>query len=212
MAVSATQNRPRGSALRQASRWLYRLLAALGLLTVLVISTPLVSWWARAYAGPIERPQGDILILLSAANDDRGGLSYSSFWRARQAIYAWQTGGFKSIVVSGGAGPGIRDYLVAEGIPRQAILAEWNSTSTRESGLALVQLLRGMPGRKVLLTSDFHIYRALRVFRKLNLDLAPMPAPDALQLADHWNSRFSVFETLLTESCKIVYYSFRGWI
>jgi uncharacterized SAM-binding protein YcdF (DUF218 family) len=202
----------RQTALRRAARSLYRLLAAIGLLTVLVISTPLVSWWARAYSGPIQRPNGDILILLSAANDDRGGLSYSSFWRARQAIYAWQTGGFQKIVISGGAGPGILNYLVAEGIPRDAILAEWNSTSTRQSGLALAQLLSSMPGRKVLLTSDFHIYRALRVFRKLQVDVTPMPAPDALQLADHWNSRFSVFETLLTETWKIVYYGLRGWI
>ena len=53
--------------LRKAGHLLNRLLAAIGLITVLVMSTPMVSWWARAYSGPIVRPKGDVLILLSAA-------------------------------------------------------------------------------------------------------------------------------------------------
>jgi hypothetical protein len=72
-------------ALRKIGRTLNRLLVGVGLITVLVISTPIVAWWAQAYSGPIEQPKGDILILLSAAADDKyGGISYSSYWRARQ--------------------------------------------------------------------------------------------------------------------------------
>jgi hypothetical protein len=64
-------------------RLLVRLFTAIGFATVVVMWTPIVSWWAHAYSGPIEQPKGDILILLSAAADDRGGISYSSYWRAR---------------------------------------------------------------------------------------------------------------------------------
>ena len=76
------------TAARKLGRFLYHLLAAIGLITVLVVSTPVVSWWASAYAGSIEQPKGDVLILLSAANDDMGGVSYSSYWRARFALVA----------------------------------------------------------------------------------------------------------------------------
>jgi uncharacterized SAM-binding protein YcdF (DUF218 family) len=176
-----------------------------------VIATPVVSWWARAYAGPIERPTGDVLILLSAAGDDRGGISYSSYWRAREAIFAWQTGGFKKIVISGG-GPGILNFLIVEGIPREAIVAEWRSTSTRENGIETARLIQGMPGKKVLLTSDFHMYRALHVFRKQGIEVTPMAVPDVLHSTEHWNGRFSAFETMLVESVKIIYYALRGWI
>jgi uncharacterized SAM-binding protein YcdF (DUF218 family) len=200
------------SALRKIGRSLSRLLAAIGLVTVLVIATPIVSWWARAYSGPIERPKGDILILLSAADDDRGGISFSSYWRAREAIFAWQTGGFKTIVITGGGGPGILNYLIVEGIPREAIVAEWQSSSTRQSGIETARLIQAMPGKKVLLTSDFHMYRALRVFRKLGVDVTPMAVPDVLHLTEHWNGRFSAFETMLVESVKIAYYAIRGWI
>jgi uncharacterized SAM-binding protein YcdF (DUF218 family) len=198
--------------LHKSGVWLRRLLAAIGLITVLAIATPIVSWWARAYSGPIERPRGDVLILLSAASDDRGGISYSSYWRAREAIFAWQTGGFKKIVISGGGGPGIRNFLLAEGVPSDVIVAEWRSTSTRENGIETARLIQGIPGKRVLLTSDFHMYRALRVFRKLGIEVTPMAVPDVLHLTEHWNGRFSAFETMLVESVKIVYYTLRGWI
>lgn len=192
--------------------WLRNLLAVLGLLTFVVISTPLVSWWARAYAGPIEQPKGDILILLSAAGDDNDRISYSSYWRARGALSAWQTGGFKKIVVNGGAGPGILNFLIGEGIPSDAIVAEWESKSTRENGIATARLIEGMPGKKVLLTSDFHMYRALRVFRKLHIDVTPMAVPDVLHSTQRWSGRFQSCETMLVETAKILDYALHGWI
>jgi uncharacterized SAM-binding protein YcdF (DUF218 family) len=203
---------PRMMVLGNTGRWIQRVLAGIGLLTVLIMTTPMVSWWAHAYSGPIEQPKGDVLILLSAANDDKGLISYSSYWRARYALLAWQTGGFQKVVVSGGDGPGIVEFLIAEGIPRQVIVAEWQSNSTRENGIDTARLIEDMPGKKVLLTSDFHMYRAIRVFRKLGVDVTPMPVPDVLKSAKHWNARFPAFETLVVESTKIVYYRLHGWI
>lgn len=197
--------------IRGLGRLSIRLFAAIGFTAVLVMSTPIVSWWATAYSGPMEQPRGDILILLSAAADDRGGISYSSYWRARMALYAWQTMGFKRIVVSGG-GPGIQNFLVAYGVPREAIIAESRSANTRENGMEAARLVKDMPGKKVLLTSDFHMYRAARVFRKLGVEVAPMPVPDVLQAAEHWNGRLPAFQTMLAESAKIVYYRLRNWI
>jgi len=67
-------------ALRKAARVLYGLFAAIGLVTVLVMTTPVVFWWAHAYAGPIRQPQGEVLILLSAASDDQAaGRGFSIF-------------------------------------------------------------------------------------------------------------------------------------
>jgi uncharacterized SAM-binding protein YcdF (DUF218 family) len=198
--------------LRFTVRLLVGLLAGVGLITLLAITTPLVASWARAYAGPLDQPRGDILIVLGAANDDMGGISYSSYWRAREALLAWQTGGFKKIIVSGGAGPGILNFLVAYGVPRDAIEAEWQARSTRENGIEVARMIQGMPGKKVLLTSDFHMYRALGVFRKLGIDVTPMPAPDVLHATQHWQGRFSAFETMCTETAKVVDYRLHGWI
>jgi len=70
----------------------------------------------------------------------------------------------------------------------------------------------GHAGKKVLLTSDFHMYRALHVFRKQGIEVTPMAVPDVLHSTEHWNGRFSAFETMLVESVKIIYYALRGWI
>ena len=171
----------RKKAVRPIGRWLGRVLAGIGLITVLVISTLMIGWWARAYSGPIEQPKGDVLILLSAAADDRGGISYSSYWRARQALFAWQTGGFKKIVITGGGGPGILNFLIAYGVPRQDMVAEWRSLSTRESAHETKLLTHDIPGNKVSLTSDFHMYRAMRVFRRVGVE----PVPDVLHATEH---------------------------
>lgn len=200
------------NSLRVVGRWLNRLLATVGIIVVVATLTPIDLWWAHAYSGPIEQPKGDVLIVLSAAADDHGLISFSSYWRARYALMAWQSGGFQKIVVSGGGGPGILDYLIAEGVPREAIVAESKSNSTRENGINTARLVAHMPGKKVLFTSDFHMYRAIRVFRRLGIDVVPMPVPDVLKSGQRWNGRLPAFETMVLESAKIVDYKIRGWI
>jgi uncharacterized SAM-binding protein YcdF (DUF218 family) len=56
------------------------------------------------------------------------------------------------------------------------------------------------------------MYRALRVFRKVGIDVTPMAVPDVLDSTEKWSGRFGAFETMLVESVKIVYYAVRGWI
>jgi uncharacterized SAM-binding protein YcdF (DUF218 family) len=200
------------SVMHSAIRCLTRVLAAIGLITVLAQATPIDYWWAHAYSGSIEQPKGDVLIVLSAASDDNGLISFSSYWRARYALMAWNEGGFQKIVISGGGGPGIENFLIMEGVPREAIVAEWHSTTTRENGVETARLIKDMPGKKVLLTSDFHMFRAIRVFRKLGLDVTPMPLPDVLKASQHLNGRIPGFQTMTVESFKILYYKLRGWI
>jgi uncharacterized SAM-binding protein YcdF (DUF218 family) len=198
--------------LRTCGRWLISLLAAIGLVTMLVIATPIVTWWALAYSGPLDQPKGDVLILLAAARDDRGGISFSSYWRARHALLAWQTGGYRKIVISGGEGPGIENFLILNGIPRDAMVAEWNSFNTLENATETARIVQSMPGKKVLLTSDFHMYRAIRVFRKQGIDVTPLPVPDVLRAAEHYEGRFPAFQTMLVETAKIVDYRLHGWM
>ena len=114
------------TALRRMGGFLNRLLAAIGLVTVLVMATPIVSWWALAYSGPLQQPKGDVLILLSAAADDKGGISFSSYWRARHALLAWQTGGFRKVVVTGAAAPASSTSSLSKGFLLRTSLLNGN--------------------------------------------------------------------------------------
>jgi uncharacterized SAM-binding protein YcdF (DUF218 family) len=203
---------PRPTWARRLYRSLARLCAIVGLITILAIATPLVHWWAIATAGPIEQPKGDVLIVLSAARDQNGGMSFSSYWRARQAVDAWRAGGFTKVVVSGARVSAITQFLIAEGVPSDAILVEGASTSTHQNAINTARLIQNMPGKRVLLTSDFHMFRALRTFRKAGVDAAPMAVPDAIRNSEEWGGRFSVLQNLILENLKIVDYKIHGWI
>src|SRR5258706_50058 len=93
-----------------------------------------------------------------------------------------------------------------------AIRVEPGSHSTHEHALFSKALIEAAPGRKVLLTSDYHMFRAYRVFRKAGIDVEPRPLPDAAKQIDSWQTRWSVFVNLCAETAKIGYYFVRGWI
>jgi uncharacterized SAM-binding protein YcdF (DUF218 family) len=199
--------------IRRLARATLACLAALGLLMVLVTFTPLVAWYARALSGNWMDGGGEVLIALGAGVIDSSTLDSASYWRAVYAAHDWQRGGFRQMVVSGaGVAPLMRDFLVTHGVPAAAIRVEDGSRSTRENALYVKRMLAGIPGRKVLVTSDFHMFRARRAFEKVGLPVVPDPFPDALKRCSRPENRWGIFLNLAVETVKIVYYWGRGWI
>src|SRR5207253_1744075 len=131
-----------------------------------------VSWWAGVLAGPWEASNGDVLIVLGGSLLGDRVMGQSSYWRSTYAVLAWGEGPFHRVVVSGGGPAGtsiaepMRDFLECHGVPQAAILIETRSRSTHENALYVTELLARVPGRKVLLTSDYHMFRAHRAFKK----------------------------------------------
>jgi uncharacterized SAM-binding protein YcdF (DUF218 family) len=183
---------------------------------VIVTCLPLVNWLTSYFSGPMAQPQGDVLIVLSAGNPQDGVLGYSSYLRAQYAIWAYRDRVAPRVVIAGGGGAhpaaqAMRDVLVANGVPREAITVESESRSTRENALNLRPILRS--GRRlVLITSDYHMYRAQHVFQKLGITVQPMPIPDAGKRGATWSTRWPAFLDLCSESVKIAYYRLRSWI
>ena len=64
----------------------------------------------------------------------------------------------------------------------------------------------------MLLTSDYHMFRAHRAFKKAGLEVLPKPFPDARKRASEWTGRWPAFLDLVEETLKIGYYYARGWI
>jgi uncharacterized SAM-binding protein YcdF (DUF218 family) len=183
-----------------------------------VTVTPVVSWWAGVLAGPWEDPTGDVLIVLGGSLLDNGLMGQSSYWRSVYALSAWREGEFHRVILSGGGPDGhsiasaMRDFLESHGVPRAAIEVETQSRSTHENALRVAELLAGAQGRKVLLTSDYHMFRAHRAFTKAGLEVLPRPFPDARKRAVGWIGRWTVFLELVQETIKIGYYRARGWV
>jgi len=201
--------------MRKASRFVSILLAAIGFLFVLVTVTPINFWWANRLAGAWNDPVGEVLIVPGADAIDNM-LGFSSYLRSLYAVLVWKQGGFQKVLVCGGGQPSIagemRDFMVAEGIPAADVHTETESSSTRENALKSKPLLDQIAGRKILLTSDYHMFRAYRAFRKAGIDVQPRPFPDAIKQNTSWANRWPVFLSLCNETVKIGYYFLRGWI
>jgi uncharacterized SAM-binding protein YcdF (DUF218 family) len=146
-----------------------------------------------------------------------GVIGLSSYWRSVYAAAVYRTGGFSRIIVSGGppsdsVAAAMKRMLIASGVPASAIELETASYSTRTNALNVADMLRGEHARRVLLTSDYHMYRASRAFAKIGLEVSPRPVPDAIKQSQGWMDRWTVFLQLSKETAKIAYYNARGWI
>jgi len=184
----------------------------------MVTVTPIDLWWARVLAGEWNDPKGDMLIVLGGASLEDGTMGLNSYWRAVYAAWAFPEG-FERIVISGGAPPGsspvalgMRDFLIAKGIAPSAITLETDSRSTHENALNITRLLQSHSGINVVMTSDLHMFRAHRAFRKSGLTVLPRPIPDAIKRYNCVSCRWGVFLELNVESAKILYYFARGWV
>jgi uncharacterized SAM-binding protein YcdF (DUF218 family) len=197
-------------------RALRRLCAAIGLLYLLVTLTPMVRWWGLLLADKWTDGDAPVLIVLTGSSLGPAVMGESSYRRTVYAVLAERQHPYREIWITGAGGteaPVARlmaDFLVSHGIDRAKIHLETDSQTTRESGERIRTLLSG--AEAALLSSDYHMYRAVRVFARAGLPVRPLPAPDALKRAEHWDHRWSAFIDLTAETIKIVYYRVRGWI
>ena len=194
-------------------------LAMLGLLVTLVTITPLVPWMSAWLGSPWTNPHGDVLVVLSGSELPDGTIGLSSYWRSIYAVRIFREGGFQRVFITGGSISGetpvarsMQQLMTLLGVPADSISVEIGSISTYQSGIHSVPLLLAMPGRKVLLTSDYHMFRARRVFRKAGLELPGWPLPDAGKQASTWSGRWPAFLEICTELTKIGYYKLQGWM
>jgi len=198
---------------RAFPRFAINVFAAIGLILVVVMLTPVTSIYARWLAGPWTDPEGPVLIVLGGASMEEGIIGVNTYWRAVYALRAYKKSHFPLVILTGAqAAENIRDFLTFQGVPSNAIRLETRATTTRENALYVREMLANVPGRKILMTSDYHMFRAKRVFARAGIDVIPRPVPDAIKQGANWQGRWPAFVDEIVESLKIGYYAARGWI
>lgn len=183
-----------------------------GLLWLYAISCPLLVdalliWWepSRVVPSAIEKPY-KVAVLLT------GGMSKSetqqpphlwagfSFDRAVQVLQLYRAGKMEYILISGGQGRisgvekngnegrAVRAYLIASGLPANKIFLEPKSRNTRENALFSAQILHRdfKTDECLLITSAFHLPRAERCFKKVNIKTRLIPAHFMQQTTSFW--------------------------
>jgi uncharacterized SAM-binding protein YcdF (DUF218 family) len=134
------------------------------------------------------------------------------FRRAARAVELYAAGQVGYVVLTGRGAGGDSAAVLAErcaraGVPRERLLMETTSTSTRENMQHVAPLLRARRFRRVaLVTSASHLGRAERAARRVmpEVEWVPVPVPDVGPLS-------RIVKTRLGEWVKLAAYLARGW-
>ncbi len=167
---------------------------------VLYLGITFVQVW-RAARRDGARPAQAIVVLGAAQYNGQP----SSVLRARldHAIALWRRRLAPVIVVTGGRQPGDRfteatasaNYLLARGVPDEAVLREVSGESSWQSLAATAAFLRQREIQRVLLVSDpFHSYRIGAIADELGLDAHTSPTRDS-PISGTTETRYMLRET-----------------
>ena len=132
----------------------------------------------------------DAIIVLGAQVKPDGEPSLQLQWRIDAAAKAWQERN-ALIVVCGAQGSNepapeahvMRDALIKQGVPADMILMDDQSFNTRQNIANAVHLLDGQDVHHVLVvTSDYHLPRAMAIAEDAGLDASGLGSPTKLGL------------------------------
>ncbi len=112
-------------------------------------------------------------------------------------------------IVSGGKGPGediseakaMQQGLIAQGIEEARIMMEDKSTTTYENIVFSKELIPDTAASGLIVSNDFHIYRAVEIARKEGLNMKGMPAktPKVSLLKSYTREYLAITKYYLTE-------------
>ena len=142
-------------------------------------------------------PEADAIVLLGGAT--RGDTHWSSRSdlnaqadRLTHAAALYHAKKAPVLVLSGGAAEGSRpesvqmaEHLEVMGVPHHALLHESKSRDTRENAEYTAAVLQGKGMRKILLvTSAFHMRRAVPLFQGQGFEVIPAPTDFQRRVAE----------------------------
>ena len=169
---------------------LFALTFAFYLLCTSVVAERTLGWLEQAYLPPAE-PQGDVIIMLGGGAmpdspdvDGVGALCSSPANRLLTAVRLQRKLGVPILLSGGqvyedtGAEAKIaRRMLIDLGVPEEQILVETRSVNTTQNARYSAEILRahGLT-HPILVTSAFHMKRAVLNFKKQGIDVVPYPA------------------------------------
>lgn len=147
-------------------------LAAMGILQIVQMAVPAAS------------PDTDAIIVLGCQVKADGGLSVQLEYRVNAALEAYRERE-RPIVVCGAQGADepapegvvMREWLLAQGVPEAMVLAETESHDTIQNLRNAVKLLPEGAKTVTIVTSDYHLPRAMQIARDLGLQADGIGSP-----------------------------------
>lgn len=169
-----------------------------------------ISYWLLVGTQNVEIENPQFLVILGAGlNGNQPSLTLQE--RLETGVTYLQVHQNIPVIVTGGQGPGetvseaqaMRTYLLQRGISKERIILENRSQSTMENFLFTAKLLKEAkvvsPVRIIVVTSDFHLFRA-KILAERNgfvIECLPAPTPRYLLPANLLREYFALVKSLI---------------
>jgi uncharacterized SAM-binding protein YcdF (DUF218 family) len=212
----------KATAVAAALRALIYGLAAIGALVLVIMFTPVVRLAAEATETDWYGGNGEVLVVLGGSmlvpgTGPKATLGDDTYLRCVYASWVLRGQRFRYVLVSGGDGlaPAMAAFLVRNGVEPKSILTERSAMTTYENALFTRRILEALyHGRQVpevvVLTSDYHSWRARRTFAHCGLRAQTIPVPDVIKRSGFVPYRLTAAFTLLSEWEKDIFYTASG--
>lgn len=154
----------------------------------------------------------DHVIVLGCGIWPDGRPTASLALRLDKAVSYYRDNPHVYIIVSGGQGPNepfpealaMEEYLMKAGVPKNKIIKEEKSTSTKENFQFSRKLIDAPEGEKtkiVFITSDFHIFRSRILARRFGFDAYAIaaPTPGIVKLNSYLREFFAFVKSMLVD-------------
>ncbi len=206
---------------RQARRRLVRAVVAVGMAYLVVFQSPLVWWIAEPLrlAAP-ERPVDAIVVFAGGVGESgKAGGGYQE--RTKHAVDLHHRGLAPSLIFSSGytlvfqEAEIMQELAAAHGVPPSAIILEQRAATTYENVRFVAEILEERGWSSVLLvTSPYHMRRALLTWRATapQIQVIPAPVPESRFYLHRRGANLEQIHGLLHEYLGILYYWWKGWI
>jgi uncharacterized SAM-binding protein YcdF (DUF218 family)/glycosyltransferase involved in cell wall biosynthesis len=198
-----------------------RVIVAIAAIYLLVFQTN-VLWWLAEPLKIVDSPApADAIVVFAGGVGESGKAGGGQQERLRTAIDLYKAGHAPVMILSSGfvysfhEAEVMRALAIDQGIPPSQIVLEEHATNTYENVKFVDAILRDHRWQRVLLVSSpYHMRRALMVWRKVAPDVTVIATPpERTQFYDHaYGATLEQVRGILQEYVAIGAYWRRGWL
>jgi len=188
---------------------------------LLLFQTPLV--WLMARPLKIDQPPqaADCIVVFAGGVGESGKAGGGYQERVKQATELYRQGYAQHLIFSSGfvfAFPEaeiMRELAINNGVPRAAIELETHAANTHDNVVFTQRIMNARGWKRALLVSSpYHMRRALMTWRKAGPDVAAVATPPSISqfYAHDRGASLEQMRGIVQEYAAIVMYWWRGWI
>jgi uncharacterized SAM-binding protein YcdF (DUF218 family) len=206
---------------RKTRRRAVQITIAVAAAYLLIFETNALWWAAKPLQVTMPPAKADAIVVFAGGVGESGKAGGGAQERIKQAVDLYRAGYGPYLILSSGyvysfhEAEVMRALAVDQGVPASAIVLEEHAANTYQNVRFVDDILKDHHWNRILLVSSpYHMKRALLVWRKVAPDVTVIPSPPA-QSQFYEHTRGASLEQLrgiLQEYLAILGYWRRGWV